>query len=254
MEEIIIVGFGLIVGSFLNVLIYRLPRHENIVFPRSHCPACNTAIKFYDNVPVISYLVLMGKCRQCKARISFRYPLVELLTALGFWLSYAYFGYVLHYVGVSILFICLLVVLAFIDLEHKILPLQLTIGGAVVFLAYSFFNPFLVPREALIASAGGALAFTAIYFFYLKVRRIEGLGQGDIWMILMMGAFLGITKLVISILLATTAGLLVGLYFIIFKRKTLKMELPFGTFLSLGAFISLFMGHDIMHLIHSIYH
>ncbi|MDQ1349741.1 MAG: Prepilin leader peptidase/N-methyltransferase [Acidobacteriota bacterium] len=254
MEKVIIIIFGLIVGSFLNVVIHRLPREQSIVIPGSHCPSCNTPIHFYDNIPVLSFLILMGKCRRCKARISMRYPLVELFTAFSFWLPYHfYFEELPVYAGFCVVFLCLLIALALIDLEHQLLPDELTLGGAVVFLIYAFFNPMVTPIAAIAASFGSALLFAGLYFFYLKVRKIEGLGQGDIKMMLLLGAFLGPDRLVIAVLLASFAGLLVGLFFIIFKGKNLKLKLPFGTFLSLGSYISLFWGHHIFDAIQSLY-
>jgi leader peptidase (prepilin peptidase)/N-methyltransferase len=253
MEEIILIIFGLIVGSFLNVVIYRLPLEKSIIKPRSHCPSCTTPIKFYDNIPVVSYILLRGKCRHCNARIPLIYPLVESFTAFSFWLSYVYFGQQPLYAAASILFICLLFSLALIDLKHMILPLEITIGGAVVFLIYSFFNPVISPLNAFGSAIGAALVFAAIYYLYLKFRDIEGLGQGDIWMMLLLGSFLGIDKLVIAVLLASFSGLIVGMFFIIFKKKDLKLALPFGTFLSLGSYISLFWGNEILKLIQSIY-
>jgi leader peptidase (prepilin peptidase)/N-methyltransferase len=253
MEEIFLIIFGLIVGSFLNVVIYRLPLEKSIVKPRSHCPSCTTPIKFYDNIPVVSYILLRGKCRHCNAGIPPIYLLVESFTAFSFWLSYVFFGEQPLYAAASMLFICLLISLALIDLKHMILPLEITIGGAVVFLIYSFFNPVISPPNAFGSAVGGALVFAAIYYLYLKVREIEGLGQGDIWMMLLLGSFLGINKLVVAVLLASFSGLIVGVFFIIFKKKDLKLALPFGTFLSLGSYISLFWGNEILKLIHSIY-
>lgn len=246
MEEIILVGLGLIFGSFLNVVIHRMPLNQSLITPGSHCPACNYPIKFYDNIPVISYLILLGRCRHCKTTISPRYPAVELLTATCSWLAYLHFQPNLIYIAFAFLFICLLIALALIDMEHMILPLELTIGGAIIFMAYSFFNPFLSPLQSFGAAFGSAILFTGLYFFYVKVRKIEGLGQGDIWMMLLLGAFLGVEKLVVAVLLATLSGLMVGLYFIIIKKKNLKHALPFGTFLALGSLIALFWGNDIM--------
>ena len=252
MEEIVLIVLGLIVGSFLNVVIYRLPLDKSIVTPRSSCPSCGKIIRFYDNIPVLSYIFLAGKCRYCKTKISPIYPLVEILTALSFWLAGLFFGATPVYMVFAILFLCLLLALALIDMQHMILPLEMTIGGAVVFLAYSFFNPFLTPIVAFATAAGAALAFAGIYFFYLKFRKIEGLGQGDIWMMLMLGAFLGIDKLVIAVLSASFFGLLVGLFFIIFRKKDLKMALPFGTFLSLGSYIALFWGNELLLFLQSL--
>jgi len=254
MEKIILIIVGLAVGSFLNVVIYRLPKGESIVKPGSHCPKCNTPIKFYDNIPVISYIFLWGKCRQCKTHIPFIYPAVEILTALIFWYSYTkYSPFSPVYTGFAILFLCLLLVLALIDLQHMILPLELTIGGAAVFLIYSFFNPVLTPIDAFATALSSALVFAGIYYFYIKVRKIEGLGQGDIWLMLFLGAFLGVNKTVIAVLVGSLSGLVVGLYFIIFHKKNLKLALPFGTFLGLGSGVSLFWGNAILRWIQSLY-
>ncbi len=253
MEELIVVLFGLIVGSFLNVVIYRLPLNRSVVKPRSFCPHCAETVKFYDNVPVLSYILLRGKCRNCRASISFRYPLVELFTALTFWYSYIQFGLVPVYAGFAILFQCILLVLALIDFDHQILPDELTLGGSMVFLVYAFFNPAVKPMDAYITSVGTALVFTLLYVFYIKVRKIEGLGQGDIKMVLLLGAFLGANKLVIAVLVASLTGSLVGIFFIIFKGKNLKLKLPFGTFLSLGSIVSLHWGREIMVFIQSLY-
>lgn len=254
METIIVILFGLIVGSFLNVVIHRVPLEKSVVTPGSHCPSCGNAIRFYDNIPVLSFIILWGKCRRCKTPIKVRYPLVELFTAFSFWLAYGFY-FEAHpvYSGFTALFLCLLIALALIDLAHQILPNELTLGGAAVFLAYAFFNPLLTPVNAIATALGSALVFAALYFFYVKVRKIEGLGQGDIKMMLLLGAFLGVDRLVIAVLLASFSGLLVGLFFIIFKKKNLQLKLPFGTFLSLGAYISHFWGPDILRAIRSLY-
>jgi leader peptidase (prepilin peptidase)/N-methyltransferase len=135
-----------------------------------------------------------------------------------------------------------------------ILPDELTLGGAVLFFLYSFFNPRLTTANAVIASFGSALIFTGLYYFYLKVKKIEGLGFGDIKMMLLLGAFLGINKLLIAVLLASLSGLIVGIFFIIFKGKTLKLKLPFGTFLGAGSYISLFWGEKLLRAIQSLYY
>ena len=252
MEEIILIGLGLIVGSFLNVVIHRVPLDQSIVSPGSHCPSCDKPIKFYNNIPVLSYIILAGKCRNCKTRVSVRYPLVEAFTGFSFWLALYHFRMDMVYVGFTALFICLLLALALIDLEHMILPLELTIGGAVVFIIYSFFNPFLQPKDAIAAALGGAAVFALIYIFYIKVRKIEGLGQGDIWMMLLLGAFLGVNKLVIAVLVASLSGAVVGIIYMVVKKGDMKMQLPFGTFLSLGSYVSLFWGVDILKFIQGI--
>jgi leader peptidase (prepilin peptidase) / N-methyltransferase len=245
METALIIVFGLIIGSFLNVVIHRLPLRENVVFPPSHCPRCQTAIPFYHNIPLLSYLVLRGRCHSCHEHISLRYPLIEGFCAFSFWLTWQFFGLSLHAVFTAV-FICLLITLAAIDLKHMILPDELTLGGAALFFAYSFFNPAVSQLDAVLSGLGAALLFSGFFFFYLKVRKIEGLGVGDIKMVLLMGLFLGLQRLVVAIFLASFSGLLVGIFLIIFKKKNLKFALPFGPFLSLGSYIALFWGDGIL--------
>lgn len=246
MEKIILIVLGLSVGSFLNVVIYRLPRKENLAFPRSRCPACGLTLRWYHNIPILSFLLLRGRCAGCGKRISFQYPLVEALSALMFWLSWHYFGADPLLAVFSIIFLCILLVLTFVDLELMILPDELTLGGGVLFLAFAFFHPRITAINGIATGLGGALVFAAIFFFYLKVRKIEGLGFGDVKLMVMLGAFLGMERLVVAILLASFSGLLVGVFFILFRGKDLKMALPFGPFLSLGAFLSLFWGDAIL--------
>lgn len=245
MEEIIVIGMGLIFGSFLNVIIYRLPLEMSIVRPHSHCTACGRPVKPWDNIPVISFIILSGRCRFCYSEISLRYPMVELFTGFTFWLCWIYYHTDMIYMVFSVIFLCLLVTLALIDYDWQILPDSLTKGGGGLFLLYSFFNPVLAPVQAFLAAGSAVMVFAGLYIFYLKVRRIEGLGQGDIKMMLLLGAFLGPVKLVMAVLIASLAGLLVGVFFILFRGKTLHMKLPFGTFLSLGSYIALFWGDRI---------
>jgi len=235
----------LIIGSFLNVVIHRLPLGENVVFPPSHCPGCRAAIPFYHNVPVLSYVILRGRCAACAIPISIQYPLVEIFCAFSFWLTWRFYGLSLSAVF-SAAFICLLITLAAIDLEHMILPDELTLGGSALFFAYAFFNPEVGTLDAVLSGLGAALVFAGFFFFYLKVRKIEGLGFGDIKMVLLMGLFLGLHRLVVAIFLASLSGLLVGVFFMVFKKKDLKFALPFGPFLSLGSYIALFWGDRIL--------
>jgi leader peptidase (prepilin peptidase)/N-methyltransferase len=253
MEEVFLILLGLIVGSFLNVVIHRLPLEQSIVHPRSHCPFCRQIIRFYDNIPVLSYIVLGGRCRHCKSEISVRYPLVEMFTAFSFWLSYQFYGHLPLYTAFTAGFLSILIALALIDLQHMILPDELTIGGAVVFLGYSFFNPAVGFVEAFGSAIGAALFFAAVYYFYLRVRKIEGLGHGDIKMMLLLGAFLGVQKLIVGVLLASFSGVVVGLFFIIFRRQNLRLALPYGTFLAAGSYIAVFWGDQILIAIQSLY-
>ena len=245
MEAALTIVFGLIIGSFLNVVIHRLPLEQSIVFPGSHCPRCQTDIPFFHNIPLLSYVILRGRCHFCHSKISPQYPLVESFCALSFWLTLHFFGLSLTAVFTAT-FICLLITLAAIDLKHMILPDELTLGGIVLFFAYSFFNPAVNQLDAVLSGLGAALFFSGFFFFYLKIRKIEGLGFGDIKMVLLMGLFLGLHRLVVAIFLASLSGLFVGVFLIIFKKKNLKFALPFGPFLSLGSYISLFGGDSIL--------
>lgn len=245
METALSVIFGLIIGSFLNVVIHRLPRGENIVSPPSHCPLCRAEIPFYFNIPILSYILLWGKCRSCRGKISPQYPLVEAFCAFGFWLSVHSYGLSMP-AAASAVFLCFLIALAAIDIKHMILPDELTLSGAALFFIYSFFNPEVGQLDAVLSGLGGALFFAGLYYFYLKIRKIEGLGFGDVKMALFMGLFLGLHRLAVAIFLASLFGLLVGIFIIVFKKKNLKLALPFGPFLSLGSFVSLFWGDAIM--------
>ena len=245
METALTIVFGLIIGSFLNVVIHRLPLGQSIVFPGSHCPDCGVHIPFYHNIPLLSYFILRARCHSCRGHISPQYPLVEGFCAFSFWLTLHTFGLSLTAVFTAV-FICLLITLAVIDLEHMILPDELTLGGAALFFAYSFFNPAISQLNAVLSGLGAALFFSGFFFFYLKIRKIEGLGFGDIKMVLLMGFFLGLHRLVVAIFLASLSGLLAGIFLIIFKKKNLKFALPFGPFLSLGSYISLFWGNGIL--------
>lgn len=252
MEEALSVVLGLIVGSFLNVVIHRLPLGQEVVFRPSHCPRCQAAIPWHLNVPVLSYLALGGRCRSCRAAISPRYPLVELLTAGSFWLACHAYGASLHGAAAAV-FLALLIALAFIDLQHMILPDELTLGGAALFFLYSFFHPEISWRDAIAAGLGAALFFAALFYFYLKVRKIEGLGFGDVKMALLLGLFLGLRRVTVAVMLASLTGVLVGMFFILFRRKNLKMALPFGPFLALGGYAALFWGEALLAWIGSLW-
>ncbi len=239
-------GFGLIVGSFLNVCIHRLPLKESVAFPASHCPECRHPLKFYDNIPVFSFLFLGGKCRYCKAPISIRYPLVELLNALLFTMAMVTFG-----ISWSVLlyayFLAALVVVVFIDLDHLIIPDRITLPGIVIGVLASVFS--LTPltwKQSLsgLFAAGGFLYLTAI--LSLLILKKEGMGGGDIKLAAMMGAFLGPQKALFAILAGAFLGSFLGIILIILKLKNRKEFIPFGPCLAWGAVVSLFWGQRII--------
>ncbi|NOR13125.1 MAG: prepilin peptidase [Candidatus Aminicenantes bacterium] len=246
MEEIIlIVVFGLVWGSFLNVVIYRLPRGLSLLRPPSSCPHCGKQIKFYENIPILSYLALRGKCGSCKANISLAYPLVEALTPFCFLLVYMQYSLSPHFFA-SCLFVSALIVLGFIDYHHQILPDEITLSGLVLALLYTFFRDDLSLTQALLGAGVGAGFLLLVYGVYYLLRKKEGLGLGDVTMMLMVGAFLGWKQTLLTLILASIGGAIVGVFFIIFKKKDLQHALPFGTFLAPAAFVALLYGQQII--------
>jgi leader peptidase (prepilin peptidase) / N-methyltransferase len=243
---------GLLIGSFLNVCIYRLPRDLSVVRPRSFCPHCEAPIAWFDNIPLLSYLVLAGRCRKCGQRIPFRYPAVELLTAAAFASAVWFLGPTAA-ASKFCIFAAIVIALLFSDLEERILPDEFTLGGTavgVVFAAFAPLNPGLIallfysaahPRlvsvgEALFAAGFCSGALWLVGALYQKVRHREGLGFGDVKMVAMIGAFLGIQGALLTLIAGSLLGAVVGLCYIWFTGKDASTyELPFGTFLSIAA-------------------
>lgn len=246
MEAIILViVFGLAWGSFLNVIIYRLPAGLNLSKPRSFCPKCKRKIPFYDNIPLLSYIILRGKCRKCGQRISPTYLLVEVLTPACFLLILRADGFGVHFLA-SCLFASALIVLGFIDFYHQVLPDVIILPGIALAVVYSFFRPDLKPVQALIGAAAGGGFLLLVYGVYYLVRKREGLGLGDVTMMLMVGAFLGWQLALLTLILASVVGALVGIFFIVRKKKNLQFALPFGTFLAPAAFVAMLWGERII--------
>lgn len=253
METIIlIVFFGLAWGSFLNVLIYRIPLKMSLLMPPSSCPHCKEKIKIYNNIPILSFLILGGKCRNCKEKIPFSYPLVELLTPLSFLILYSQHSLSLFFFA-SCLFTSALIVLGFIDFYHQILPDVIILPGLALALIYSFFRDDLNLWQALIGAAAGAGFLLLVYGAYFLLRKKEGLGMGDVTMMLMIGAYLGWLQAFFTLILASFTGALVGVFFIFYKKKDLQYSLPFGTFLAPAAFLSLLWGEKIIRAYLSLY-
>ena len=226
-------ALGALIGSFLNVCIYRLPLGKSVVWPSSACPSCARELSWYENVPIVSYLALRGRCRTCAASIGIRYPIVEALTAAMFALAWWQYGPGLLLVS-RLVFGCALIVLFAIDLEHQLLPNVITLPGIVVGLLFSFFTE---PgwRSSLIGILLGGGILYAIAEIYYRVRHEEGLGMGDVKMLAMVGAFLGWPSTLLTLMLASFSGTLIGLGLIVTNRGSMKYALPFGTFLALGA-------------------
>jgi leader peptidase (prepilin peptidase)/N-methyltransferase len=264
-EPIIYALFGLVIGSFLNVCIYRIPLGKSVVFPSSACPACGTPIRPYDNIPVLSYLLLRGKCRACAKSISIQYPLVELLTAAAF-LTCALEWNFTSPTFVNTLFLSVVIILIFTDLNHRILPNVLTLPGTLAGIllspfqspSYYSFDP-LAGRVASLLWPGnpnillpwigallGALIGGGILLLfglgYEKLRKRQGLGMGDVKMIAMVGAFLGWPLAIMTVMAGSIFGTIIGVFLIIFRHSNLQTKLAFGVFLGIGAAMSLFYG------------
>lgn len=238
---------GLVVGSFLNVVIHRLPRGISIVFPRSACTFCGGAVAARDNIPVLSFLLLRGKCRRCAAPISIRYPLVELATAGLFALSAWRFGFSWETVA-ALVFCSLLLCLALIDFDHYLLPDKLTLPGILAGLLVQPWLPRVDFVDAVLGVLLGAGALILIVNFWFWLRAEEGMGLGDVNMLAMVGAFLGWQGAAVTLTVATLAGALIGLAMIAARRMAASSRLPFGVFLSLGAAVALFLGDEIVGL------
>jgi len=257
---------GLLIGSFLNVCIYRLPRDLSVVRPRSFCPACNQTVAWYDNVPLLSYAVLGGRCRHCGKAIPARYPMVELLTAALFFSIVLSFG-----AGLAALKLCifsaLLIGLIFSDLEARTLPDEFTLGGAVAGIALAAAVPFdagtvflLIPwewgrtgrsvAEALLGATVSSGVLWVVGTLYEKVRHREGLGLGDVKMVAMVGAFLGLYGALLTVVVGSLLGSVLGLlYIVIARKKASTYELPFGTFLGVAALGIALLSHPGARLI-----
>ncbi len=236
--------FGLLVGSFLNVCIYRLPRGTSIVWPASACGSCKRELRWFENIPIVSWVVLGARCARCKAPISLQYPLVEAITAVLFVLVAATTP-VGPLLAARLLFVCALIVLFGIDLEHQILPNAITLPGIVIGLAFSLVAPPGWQASLLGVLLGGGVLY-AIAWGYYTVRREEGLGMGDVKMLGMIGAFLGWQAVLLTLVLASFSGAIIGVAMIALQRGSMKYALPFGTFLAIGALVAMLAGQPII--------
>jgi leader peptidase (prepilin peptidase) / N-methyltransferase len=258
--------FGLVIGSFLNVCIVRIPERKSIVLPSSACPKCGAVIRPWDNIPVLSWLLLRGKCRECKTKISVMYPVVELLTALLFWACYSAFGLTTEALKWAI-FSALMIVLVFTDMRERILPDVVTYSGFVaglllslvtkpsdgtaLWLARRMFEfpppvPVLSLGDALLGAAFGSGLLWIVAELYFRLRGREGMGFGDVKMMLMAGAFLGLKRTLLTILAGSVLGSVLGLAFMLARRKESDYELPFGSFLGMAAVLVVFFGTPVV--------
>ncbi|MFH0826620.1 MAG: prepilin peptidase [Candidatus Omnitrophota bacterium] len=264
-EKIIVFIFGSLIGSFLNTCIHRMPLEESVVWPRSYCPKCKKKIRGIDNIPLLSYILLGARCRFCKERISFRYFIVELLTAAIFLILFLRFGLTYDFFFFLVL-VCSLIVATFVDIAHRIIPDEISIGGMIVgFILSSVrgvtLGPLTFHYKPLLDSflgiiTGGAVLyltgtlFDFVYFRLLKKPPIQGetqsMGGGDVKLLAMIGAFLGWQKALMVFFLSPFLGAVIGIINLLVKKDH---TIPFGPFLSLSALLVLFWADKILHLV-----
>jgi len=246
MEYLLAFVFGAIIGSFLNVCIFRLPAGQSIVFPASRCPGCGTPLHLYDNIPILSYVLLRGRCRACHSAISLRYPAVEALTGLMFVLLLYRFG-PLPVVAVYAAFVAALIVISVIDFDHQIIPDVISLPGIVIGLLLSVlgYGPPLIDSAAGVLLGGGLLYAVAIGYHAMTGR--EGMGGGDIKLLAMIGAFLGWKNVLVTLVLGSLSGALIGIALILAHGGDSKAPIPFGPFLALGALCALLFGDPLVH-------
>ncbi len=236
---------GTVVGSFLNVCIYRIPAEKSIISPPSSCPKCGTGIRWYQNIPILSWLFLRGRCAVCRTPISLRYPLLESLTGLLFVVVLYAFGFspvtLVYWV-----FVATLVVITFIDLDHQIIPDVISLPGIVVGFFCSFFVPWVGWLDSLLGILlGGGLLLSIAWLYQLLTKR-EGMGGGDIKLLAMIGAFLGWKAIFPIVFLASIAGTLVGVPVMLLQKKNSQLALPFGPFLAVAAVFYLLLGTQVL--------
>jgi leader peptidase (prepilin peptidase)/N-methyltransferase len=243
--EILSFIVGMCIGSFLNVCIYRLPMAKSIIHPGSMCPSCENPIHFYDNIPIISYLWLRGKCRFCSTPISIRYPLVEAMSGLlclGVFLKFGPTVQALIY----FLFIATLLAITFIDIDHRIIPNVISLPGIPIFFLASLALPTLTYLDSLLGILVGGGTLYLVAFAYSILTHKEGMGMGDIKLLAMIGALIGWKGVFFTIFVSSAVGTVSGMVVMLVSRQGMKMKIPFGPFLAIGAITYIFFGPQLL--------
>ena len=240
-----VLAMGATVGSFINVCIVRLPQGASIIKPGSHCPQCQSPIRFYDNIPLLSYLILLGKCRQCKAQISPRYFVVEGLSALMALALYRTFGLSLEF-AIYFVFFSALMVIIFVDLNTWTIPDIITLPGIVLGVAASFLLPRITWLQSLLGLLVGGGVLFVVASGYQLLRKREGMGGGDIKLLAMIGAFLGIPGVIFTLFASSLAGSLAGVLLMFREKSGGGTRIPFGPFLALAAMSYVFWGQTVI--------
>lgn len=241
-RDFLVVIFGLLAGSFFNVCIQRMPREGSVVKPGSHCPVCKKHIAWYDNIPLLSYIILRGRCRNCKLRIPFRYFLVEFLTAALFFVIVKFFGLNVYSVGLMVLSSGLIIA-SFIDIDFRIIPDIISVGGIPVGLLFSLYNHNFIDALLGVLVGGGIIYLTGIMGDFIFKK--ESMGGGDVKFLAMIGSFIGWKLALLTFFIAPFFGAVIGIYH---KIRTKDSTIPYGPFLALAALVSIFWGDKIIHL------
>ena len=236
---------GTCIGSFLNVCIYRTPRNISVITPGSFCPVCHNNIPFYFNIPVLSYIFLRGYCSSCKNIISIRYPLIELLTGILYALIFVKSG-----IGTEMFYWCFfistLIIVSFIDIDYRIIPDRISIPGIFIFSTSCIFLPEMTFIKSLTGSVTGAAFLYSVAALYYLIKNKEGLGRGDIKLLAMIGAALGIKGVFFTIFCGSVLGAISGGIIMIYHKKDINFQIPFAPFLSTGALIYIFYGNQLI--------
>jgi leader peptidase (prepilin peptidase)/N-methyltransferase len=242
---ILIFILGLIAGSFSNVCIYRIPRNESIIYPGSHCPKCSTTLRPKDNIPLLSYIILKGRCRNCGSRISIQYPVVEFLTGIIYIFIFLIYGLTLQ----SLIYIILssaLIIIAFIDLNEQVIPDVISLPGVVAGLVVSFFVPYISSLSSLLGIIAGGGTILIIALIGTIIFKKEAMGGGDVKLTAMVGAFLGWKYVILALFLGFFLGAVAGIFLILSKIKSREDMIPFGPFIVLGSLITILCGEKIL--------
>lgn len=236
--------FGALFGSFANVVVYRLPKGESVVTPGSHCYGCKKPVKFYDNIPILSWFILRGKCRNCGAKFSFRYCLVEIITGILFAMAFLKLGWSYFLAEILILFLGLVIV-SFIDLDHFIIPDKISLPGIAIGLLGGLVNPERTFMDAFLGMLLGGGFLWAVAYVYFLIKKEEGMGGGDIKLLAWIGAIFGWMSIPFIILCSSVLGSLVGVFLIAKHKGNMKTVIPFGPYIAFAAILYLFFGQEI---------
>ena len=242
---ILIFLYGLLIGSFLNVCVYRIPREENIAYPASHCPNCNTNLKWYNLIPIFSFIVQRGKCGYCREEISFQYPIVELLNTILYLLIYFKFSLTLEFFFYAVIF-SILIIITLIDLKEMIIPDILVILILVITIVYKIFSYILYNKSPQFLNSIGGLVLSSLLFSIIILASQGGMGGGDLTLIGSLGFILGTKKIFLTIFLSFILGAIISVFLLITKIKGRKDPIPFGPFIILGFFITVFWGEGLI--------